>query len=53
MKVICTKCGGMHVACEAMINPMTNLSVTIRMKPLFTDGVMTVAMVLSSPMLMK
>ena len=21
MKVICTKCGGMHVACEAMINP--------------------------------
>lgn len=21
MKVICTKCGGTHVACEAMINP--------------------------------
>ena len=21
MKVICTKCGGMNVACEAMINP--------------------------------
>ncbi len=21
MKVICTQCGGMNVACEAMINP--------------------------------
>lgn len=53
MKVICTKCGGMNVACEAMINPNTNLSGIIRTKRLFMDGVMTVATVLSSLILMK
>lgn len=43
----------MNVACEAMINPNTNLSGIIRTKRLFMDGVMTVATVLSSLILMK
>lgn len=53
MKVICTKCGGMNVACEAMINPNDKSFRNYRMKHSFTDGVMTVATVLSSPMSMK
>lgn len=44
MSVVCTKCGSLDVACEAMVNPIPNGLPTTQMNRLIMRGVILVEM---------
>lgn len=38
MKVICTRCGGTNIACEAIVNPNTGKIIDGNYIPVYTIG---------------